>query len=106
MGNWPPSNFGMLRELYGASEEVTISTDFGYSVTAGPGKGLACYDRKYVDPLVADGLAYYLRDFSGAAALTEKGKEAFEMLVGARYKSQYAMPDWFLAGITSGDVPT
>lgn len=97
---WPPTNTDMIRNLDGASEWATATSDGHWF--PGPGKGVAIYDPKYVEQLISDGMAefYECPSVKHAARLTSKGKQAAEMLRGTRSTSDYSMPDWFLAELT------
>lgn len=104
---WPPTPIDMIRELDGASESATTGhlEGGGFFFEAGPGKGLAFYDPSYVQPLIDDHLAEKfnpgLAEGNWAVRLTDKGKQAAEMLRGVRSTSDYRMPDWFLAAVSA-----
>lgn len=111
--NDPPwtTRIGMLNELYGVSETFTVAAE-PFSITAGPGRGLSLYDPKFIEPLIEDGLAYWLPalpadvplTFPRFAALTGCGKEAVEMLRGERQYSKYAFPDWLLIELSKAET--
>lgn len=96
---WPPTNISLLLELEGSSETAYVGPwAGGLGFVAGPGKGVAIYDPQYTCQLIEDGIAenFDVPHIKGAVRLTEKGKEAVQLLRGEIQSSKYRMPDWLL----------
>ena len=103
--SWPPTPCDMLRELYGSSEGAMLESRGMRQTEAGT--DIPVYDPAWVEPLVNAGMARALNipGCRGAYVLTDKGKEAAEMLLCNRTYGRYPMPDWLMNEITGRGSP-
>lgn len=107
---WPPTNLDTLRSVAAAHQEfVAVRDGKGVSLLTDmrSGNGLFIASPEYLEPLLEDGMIEKVdltaldSAISGTTSrLTDKGREAIQMLNGHRKVSNYSMPGWLLQELT------
>ena len=103
--SWPPTPCEMLRDLYGSSESAMLDSHSMSQPEAGT--DILVYDPVCAQPLVDAGMARQLNmpGCKCAYCLTNKGKEAAEMLLCNRTFGRFPIPDWLLNEIARHENP-
>lgn len=92
--SWPPTPVDMLVYLEDVVTEL-YPTDHGWAAPSGT-KGFAIFSPEYTKQLFDDGLAQRVKGIDAGVCLSEKGREALELIQGKRVESKFQQPDWVL----------